>query len=68
MTDQQVYLTLKDLQRRYRNVSKMTIWRWVQLGSLPKPIKFSNAKNARGYWRLGEVEASEAARVAKDGG
>ena len=34
------------------DVSEMTIWRWVQSGVLPQPIKI----NGRNYWQVSAVE------------
>lgn len=39
-------ITSAELRRRNGNVSLMTLWRWVQKGILPAPLKI----NGRNYW------------------
>ncbi len=34
------------------DISEMTIWRWVQAGILPQPIKI----NKRNYWPASAIE------------
>ena len=47
----------KYLSARY-GVSRNTVWRWTELGKLPRPIKFSHGCTR---WNLAEVEAREQA-------
>lgn len=46
----------KTLAKRYE-VSRATIWRWLQENKLPKPIKLA-AGTTR--WRLADIEQWEA--------
>ena len=47
-----------DLQLADRyGVSRATVWRWVQRGKFPKPVKLSPGCTR---WRLADVEAWEA--------
>ncbi|GHA74961.1 hypothetical protein GCM10007067_10030 [Lysobacter bugurensis] len=41
----------------------MTVWRWVQKGLLPEPIKI----NGRNYWRESDVEALKQGRSGNSG-
>jgi predicted DNA-binding transcriptional regulator AlpA len=45
-------VNLAKLQKRFK-VSRFTIWRWVQTGSLPEPIKKSN----KIFWDLDAIES-----------
>ena len=49
------YVSDKDLARRY-NVRRETVWRWVKIGSLPKPIRITGGTTR---WKLSEIEAFE---------
>lgn len=51
------YVSDSFLADRY-SVSRNTVWRWVQQGTIPKPIKFSHGCTR---WSLAEVEAREQA-------
>lgn len=55
-----IYLTDRQLAERF-DVSRFTIWRWCREGDFPKPIRLSAACTR---WRLEDVEAWEAERVA----
>jgi predicted DNA-binding transcriptional regulator AlpA len=52
---QALFLSDKDLAVRY-SVHRLTPWRWVQEGKLPKPIKLNGSTR----WRLSDIEAFEA--------
>jgi predicted DNA-binding transcriptional regulator AlpA len=45
-------VNLAELQKRLK-VSRFTVWRWVQTGSLPKPIK----KSKEIFWDLDVIES-----------
>lgn len=47
-------ITLSDLQRKMGGRSRSSIYRDIELGRLPKPIKFG----ARLYWREQEINAA----------
>lgn len=51
------YVSDSFLAERY-SVSRNTVWRWVQQGTIPEPIKFSHGCTR---WNLAEVEAREQA-------
>lgn len=53
-----------DLADHY-NVSRNTIWRWVKLGRLPKPIKLSPGCS-RFDWEV--IEAHDARLASEDRG
>lgn len=48
------YLTFQDLQQKLGGRSRSSIYRDLDLGRLPKPIKFG----ARLYWNEDEIEAT----------
>ncbi|MCK7581719.1 MAG: helix-turn-helix domain-containing protein [Chromatiales bacterium] len=48
------FISSTEARRLAGNVSDMTIWRWVNLGVIPKPMKIRN----RNYWRRGEFLAA----------
>jgi excisionase family DNA binding protein len=54
------YLTDKQVAARF-GVDKSTIWRWVEKGHFPRPVKLSPGCTR---WRLHDVEAWEAAKEA----
>ena len=58
---QQTYLPSSAVRARY-GVSDMTIWRWLHKSDLgfPVPIRI----NTRRFWKLTELEAWEASRLA----
>ncbi len=41
------------VRARFGDISTMTLWRWVQRGILPEPVKI----NDRNYWREADVAA-----------
>lgn len=49
------YLTVKQCAARFA-VSVPTVWRWVQEGHYPRPIKLGPACTR---WRLEDIEAFE---------
>lgn len=54
MTTQQVPLIpARSVRERFGGISNMTLWRWVQRGILPPPVKI----NTRNYWRETDVDA-----------
>lgn len=55
----EIYLSDKRIAERYE-VSRATIWRWVQAGRLPKPVKLSPGCTR---WKSSDVEAWEAKQV-----
>ena len=52
-------LSDKDLAERY-SIHRVTPWRWVQSGKLPKPIKMNGSTR----WKLADIEAWEAKQEA----
>lgn len=54
------YLSDKDLAHRYK-VRRETVWRWVKIGSLPKPIRITGGTTR---WKLSEIEALDQQREA----
>lgn len=56
-SDQQLFLTARDLSRRY-GVSVATIWRWSSKRSdFPRPLKLGTGCTR---WRIQDLEAFEA--------
>ena len=53
------YLTLKDLQDKLGGRSRSSLYRDVELGRLPKPLKFGS----RLYWAEADIEAAIAAHA-----
>ena len=53
------FLSDKDLAERY-SIHRVTPWRWVQAGKLPKPIKMNGSTR----WKLADIEAWEAKQEA----
>lgn len=51
------YLTLSDLQKKLGGRGRSTIYRDVELGRLPKPVKIGG----RLYWAEAEIDAAIAA-------
>ena len=51
------YLTLRDLQEKLGGRGRTSLYRDVELGRLPKPIKFGS----RLYWNEEEIDATLAA-------
>lgn len=54
------YLSDKSVAARYDS-SRATIWRWVQEGKLPKPVKLTNGTTR---WKLCDLEKWEAEQEA----
>lgn len=54
------YLTFRDLQEKLGGRGRTTIYRDVEAGRLPKPLKIG----ARLYWKETDVDAAIAALVA----
>ena len=48
-------LAVKRVAARY-DVHKQTIWRWVQEGKFPKPVKVNGSTR----WKLSDIESWEA--------
>ena len=53
------YLTFSDLQAKLGNRSRSSIYRDVDTGRLPKPLKFG----ARLYWAEADIDAALAAHA-----
>lgn len=53
-----VYLSAKQLAKRY-GVHVVTVWRWAQIGRLPKPERLT-PRTTR--WRKDAIEAKDAER------
>ena len=54
------YLSNLDLTHRY-GIDRATVWRWVESGILPPPIRFTKGCTR---WRVDEIEARDADRAA----
>ena len=52
------YVSVTQLARRY-SVDRSTIWRWVQRGTLPQPVRLSEQTTR---WKLDEIERRDAER------
>jgi predicted DNA-binding transcriptional regulator AlpA len=50
------------VRKRLGGVSDMTIWRWMDKGLLPAPLKI----NGRNYWRSSDIEKVAAGPVVDD--
>ena len=59
MQDDTSFLSDKQISSRY-NVGRATVWRWVQKGTFPKPVKLSAGCSR---WPLSDIEAWEAAQA-----
>lgn len=56
-----IFCSDRQLADRY-NVSKPTIWRWLKSNpDFPKPVRFSPGCTR---WKIAEIEAYEARKVA----
>ena len=53
------YLTLKNLQEKLGGRGRTTIYRDVELGRLPKPVKIGG----RLYWAEADIDAAIAAHA-----
>ena len=60
-TKERPFLTDKETAARYR-VSPSTVWRWVQAGSFPRPLKLGAGCTR---WRLEDLEEFEASREVR---
>jgi hypothetical protein len=63
-------LTLAQIRALFGGVSKVTIAKWVRLGTLPAPVVMGGrGKNCRRFWRLADVDArlAEVAAAAQKG-
>jgi predicted DNA-binding transcriptional regulator AlpA len=58
MSDSQKLLPLRAMVERY-SVTERTIDRWLTSGILPEPLRINGIR----YWRLGELEQRERARM-----
>jgi predicted DNA-binding transcriptional regulator AlpA len=56
------YLTASQICERF-GVSLMWIVRRLQDSGFPQPIRFSDSKTSRRFWRLADVEAWERERA-----
>ena len=54
-------LRQKDVAALFGGISPATMWRYVQKGILPKPMKFGN----RNYWHEEEIKEALERFVAK---
>ncbi|WP_189453901.1 helix-turn-helix transcriptional regulator [Cognatilysobacter bugurensis] len=59
----QPLIAASTVRRQFGGISDMTVWRWVQKGLLPEPIKI----NGRNYWRESDVEALKQGRSGNSG-
>lgn len=60
-TKERPFLTDKETAARYR-VSPSTVWRWVQAGAFPNPVKLGPGCTR---WRLVDLETFETSREAR---
>jgi predicted DNA-binding transcriptional regulator AlpA len=58
MSDPQKLLPMRAMVERY-SVTERTIDRWLDGGILPEPLRINGLR----YWRLGELEQRERARM-----
>lgn len=58
MRDTSVYLSDVHIAKRYA-IGRTTVWRWVQQGRFPQPVRLSNSCTR---WRLADLEAWEQSR------
>lgn len=61
MDDQDRLIPARAVRDRFGGISHMTLWRWVQRGLLPEPVKI----NSRSYWREPDVDRLAAGRLEK---
>lgn len=45
-------LSSRTVRSELGEISEMTVWRWVQDGILPQPVKI----NRRNYWHQSDIE------------
>lgn len=57
-TDNNVFLSDKDLSKRYK-VARQSVWRWVAAGKFPAPVRLTVGCSR---WRLSDVTHFEASR------
>lgn len=55
------YLTFRELQEKLGGRGRTTIYRDVELGRLPRPVKIG----ARLYWAEADIDAAIAAHAAQ---
>ena len=55
------FIRLRDLVKRVP-VAKSTVWKWVEDGKFPRPIKLSQGVTA---WSIAAIERWEAERLTK---
>lgn len=53
------YITFRDLQEKLGGRSRSSLYRDIELGRIPKPIKFG----ARLYWAEADIDAAIAAHA-----
>lgn len=58
---QQKYIPDTAVAERY-GISRVTVWRWVAAGRLPKPVRLSPGCTR---WSLAELEAAEAVHTSR---
>lgn len=51
-----MFINVKTLAERY-NIHRATVWRWVRIGRLPKPVRFGGNVTR---WRMADIEKFEA--------
>lgn len=54
-----VVLPSAEVRRRFGGVSNMTIWRWIEAGILPPPIKI----NKRNFWPESAIAEAQKGRM-----
>lgn len=59
MVKEMIYLTFNDLQSKLGGRGRTTIYRDVELGRLPKPVKIGG----RLYWAETDIDAAIASHV-----
>lgn len=64
MGKQQRFMSDRELAERYA-VTRQTVWRWVQLGLFPAPVRLSPGCTR---WRLDQIEEHENARTEAESG
>jgi predicted DNA-binding transcriptional regulator AlpA len=63
-TDTNPMVSARVVRATFSNISDMTLYRWVQQGILPPPVKISG----RNYWRESDVEALKQGRRQRSEG
>ena len=57
-SDGPMLIDLAAVQSEYIPVSRTKIWRMVQAGTLPRPIKLAKGRGGRLLWRRDAIEAA----------